>query len=358
MSIRVVEWSTGTVGRLAVAGILARPELELVGVWVSSAAKDGKDVGELADLGRTLGLTATSDKAALLALKPDCIVHTAMADDRPFEAFEDLLAFLEAGINVVSSGPVFLQYPEGVLSPEQVRQIQDAGERGNASLHVNGIDPGFANDLLPLVMTSLSHRIDEVRVSEIADYSTYYQPVVNGELFGFGKPLDEVPPIFQPGILSLAWGSVVRIIAAGLELELDPELAESVEYASADYDIETVSGPIAAGTRAGVRFSVAGTVNGTPRVVLEHVTRNHRDLAPDWPKPLEGDGIYRVEIQGEPYMKVDFLHHGEHGDHNDSGMMVTAMRLVNSVEAVCNAKPGLVTALDLPLVTGRGLVSS
>ena len=358
MTLRVVEWSTGTVGRLAIAGILARPELELVGVWVSSAEKDGKDVGELANLGRTLGLSATRDKEALLALKPDCIVHTAMVDDRPFEAFEELLSFLEAGINVVSSGPVFLQYPEGVLSAEQVQQIQDAGERGNATLHVNGIDPGFANDILPLVMTSLSHRIDEVRVFEIADYSTYYQPVVNNELFGFGKPLEETPPIFYPGILSLAWGSVVRIIAAGLELDLDDQLVESVEYGTYDEDITTVSGFIEKGTRAGVRFSVAGTVNGTPRVVLEHVTRNHPEMMPEWPKPLEGDGIYRVEIKGEPYMKVDFLHHGENGDHNDSGMMTTAMRLVNSVEAVCNAKPGLVTAIDLPLVTGRGLVAT
>ncbi|WP_109505207.1 diacylglycerol kinase [Nocardioides speluncae] len=357
MSLRVVEWSTGTVGRLAVAGILARPELELVGVWVSSSEKDGKDVGVLADLGRELGLTATTDKDALLALKPDCIVHTAMSDDRPFEAFADLLSFLEAGINVVSSGPVFLQYPQGVLSPEQVAEIEAAGERGQASLHVNGIDPGFANDLLPLVLTSLSHRIDEVRVSEIADYSTYYQPVVNGEIFGFGKPVDEVPMLFQPGILGLAWGSVVRIIAAGLCLTLDDELVETVEHGVHDADIDTVSGHIPKGTRAGVRFTLAGTVDGTPRVVLEHVTRNHPEMMPEWPRPLEGDGIYRVEITGDPYLKLDLTHHGEHGDHNDSGMLVTAMRLVNSVEAVCAAPAGLVTALDLPLVTGRGLVA-
>lgn len=357
MPLRVVEWSTGTVGRLAIAGILDRPELELVGVWVSSAEKDGKDVGELAGLGRELGLAATTDKEALLALKPDCIVHTAMSDDRPFEAFEDLLSFLDAGINVVSSGPVFLQYPQGVLSREQVAQIEAAGASGQASLHVNGIDPGFANDLLPLTLTSLCRRIDEVRVFEIADYSTYYQPVVNGEIFGFGKPVDEIPMLFQPGILGLAWGSVVRIIAAGLGLELDEELVESVEHGVYDDDIETVSGHIPKGTRAGVRFTLAGTVEGTPRVVLEHVTRNHPAMMPDWPRPLEGDGSYRVEITGDPYLKLDLTHHGEHGDHNDSGMLVTAMRLVNCVEAVCSAPPGLVTALDLPLVTGRGLVS-
>ena len=356
--LKVVAWSTGTVGKLAIAGILARPELELVGVWVSTEAKVGRDAGELAGLGIETGVLATGDRDALLALKPDCIVHTAMADDRLFEAYEDLVSFLEAGVNVASSGPVFLQYPHGVFPADMVERIEEAGRRGGASLHVNGIDPGFANDLLPLVMTSLSHRIDEVRVFEIADYSTYYQPVVNNEIFGFGKPLDDVPMLFQPGILTLAWGSVVRIIAAGLDLALDEQLVETVEFGTYDEDLKTVSGEIPAGTRAGVRFSVAGTVNGTPRVVLEHVTRNHPEMMPDWPKPVEGDGIYRVEIKGEPYMKLDFVHHGEHGDHNDSGMMVTAMRLVNSVEAVCNAKPGLVTAIDLPLVTGRGLVAT
>jgi hypothetical protein len=355
MTLRVVEWSTGTVGRHAIAGILARPELELVGVWVSSAAKDGKDVGELAGLA-PLGIAATTDKDALLALKPDCIVHTAMTDDRPFEAVEDLVSFLEAGINVVSSGPVFLQYPAGILSPEQLAAIDDAGKRGGASLYVNGIDPGFANDVLPLAMTSLSQRIDEVRVSEIADYSTYYQPFVMTEIFGFGKSLDELPMLYQPTILSLAWGSVVRIIAAGLDLTLDEPLVEAYEFFAADRDYDTVSCPIPTGTRAAVRFSVTGNVDGVPRVVLEHVTRTHPDQAPDWPKPSDGDGIYRIEVTGEPQMRVDFSHHGENGDHNVSGMIVTAMRLVNSVEAVCAAPAGLVTANDLPLITGRGLV--
>ncbi len=79
---------------------------------------------------------------------------------------------------------------------------------------------------------------------------------------------------------------------------------------------------------------------------------------PEWPTPTEGGGCYRVDITGEPMMELDFTHHGEHGDHNVSGMIVTAQRLVNAVPAVVAAEPGLVTALDLPLVTGRGLVST
>ena len=189
---RVVAWSTGTVGRHAIAGIDARPDLELVGVWVSSEEKVGKDAGELAGLGRELGVAATNDKEALFALEPDCIVHTAMVDDRIFEAIADLTEMVERGINVVSSGPVLLCYPEALGLDEFVDAINDAGARSGASLHVNGIDPGWANDVLPLALSSLSQRIDLVRVSEIADYSTYYQPVVVKDVYGFGKPMDEV----------------------------------------------------------------------------------------------------------------------------------------------------------------------
>ncbi|MEU2001509.1 diacylglycerol kinase [Rhodococcus sp. NPDC019627] len=355
MSYRVVEWSTGTVGRHAIAGIDARDDLELVGVWVSNPDKVGKDAGELAGLDRELGVRATDDKAALLALKPDCIVHTAMTDDRIFEAVEELISFLEAGVNVVSSGPVLLQYPIGVVPAELVDRIRRAGEQGGASLHVNGIDPGFANDVLPLAMTSLSQRIDEVRCYEIADYSTYYQPVVMRDIFGFGKPLDETPMLFQPGVLSLAWGSVVRQIAAGLDITLDEPLVEKVARIPADRDLDVVSCLIPAGTTAAVRFEVIGTVDGVPRVALEHITRTHPDQMPEWPKPNRGDGCYRIDITGEPMMSVEFNHNGENGDHNVSGMIVTAMRLVNSVHAVVEAEPGLVTALDLPLITGRGL---
>ncbi|AFA75091.1 putative NAD(P)-binding dihydrodipicolinate reductase-like protein [Gordonia polyisoprenivorans VH2] len=357
MTLRVVEWSTGTVGRHAIAGIDAHPDLELVGVWVSDPAKVGKDAGELAGLGRDLGVLATDDRAALLALAPDAIVHTAMTDDRIFEAIDDLISFVEAGVNVVSSGPVVLQFPLGILDQKLLDRIAAAGAAGGASLHVNGIDPGFANDVLALSMTSLSQRIDEVRCLEIADYSTYYQPVVMRDIFGFGQPMDATPLLLLPGVLAMGWGSVVRQLAAGLGLALDEPLIERHERVAADRDYSTVSVEIPEGTMAALHFEVVGQVAGVDRIVLEHYTRTHPEQCPQWPSPVDGDGCYRITISGEPQMSVEFAHHGENGDHNVSGMIVTAMRLVNSVAAVVDARPGLVTALDLPLITGAGLVS-
>ncbi len=352
--LKVVAWSTGNVGRHAIAGIDAHPELELTGVWVSSAAKDGIDAGELAGLGKKLGVNATTDASALLASKPDCIVHTAMADHRLFEAIDDLCGFLRAGINVVSSGPVFLQYPDGVMPDEVIAPIRASAAEGNASLWVNGIDPGFANDWLPLVLTSISERIEEVRCMEILNYATYDQAMVLFDIMGFGGSLDETPFLLTPGVLTTAWGSVVRQIAAGLGVELDG-VEEHHERLPAPEDIKVSAGTIEKGTTAAMRFEVRGMWNGRPLVILEHVTRLHDDLGPDWPQP-SGHGCYRIVVTGEPNFTLDLQMLGTDGDHNTAGLKTTAMRLVNAVPAVVNAPAGLLTALDLPLITGRGLV--
>src|SRR5690348_5887549 len=256
MTYKVVAWSTGNVGRHALAGIDARPDLELVGLWVSNPDKVGKDAGQLAGLGRDLGVLATNDIEEILALKPDAVVHSAMADDRLFEAMADLERLLRAGINVVSSGPVFLQFPSGPVV-EMAEGVKQAAAEGGVSLYVNGIDPGFANDWLPLSLTSISERIDQVRCSEVLNYNTYDQGMIVFDVMGFGKPMDHVPMLLQPGILTMAWGSVVHQIAAGLGVVLD-DVEEFYERLPATESFDIDSGRIEEGTVAGLHFEVRG----------------------------------------------------------------------------------------------------
>jgi 4-hydroxy-tetrahydrodipicolinate reductase len=351
----VVAWSTRNVGRNAIAGIDARPDLELVGVWVSNPDKVGQDAGRLANLDKDLGVLATNDVDEIIALQPDCVVNTAMADDRLFEAIADLERLLRAGINVVASGPVFLQFPCGSVA-DMAEGVKQAGVEGGASLYVNGIDPGFANDWLPLSLSSISERIDQVRCSEVLNYNTYDQGMILFDVMGFGKPMDHVPMLLEPGVLTMAWGSVVHQIAAGLGVELD-DVEEFYERGPAMERFEISSGTIEAGTVAGLHFELRGKVDGKDAIVLEHVTRVHDDIAPEWPQPA-GKGCYRVEIKGEPNYVVDVQLLGRDGDHNTAGLKATAMRLVNAIPAVVDAKPGLVTSLDLPLVTGKGLIGA
>jgi len=354
MSYRVVQWSTGNVGRNTLAGIDARPDLDLVGVWVSNPDKVGKDAGELAGLGRELGVRASGDMDEVLALQPDCVVYTAMADVRIFEALDDLVKILRSGANVVSSSPVFLQFPNGVVPPEMAEPVRQAARMAEKSIFVNGIDPGWANDTLPLALTGISERIDEVRCLEVLNYATYDQGTVLFDVMGFGRALDDLPFLLNPGVLTMAWGSVVRQIAAGLDVELDGVEEEFVRLPAPE-TFEIASGTIEKGTAAALRFEVRGMLNGRPVIVLEHVTRLRDDLGPDWPQPA-GHGCYRVVVKGQPNYTLDLQLLGEDGDHNTAGLKATAMRLVNAIPAVVEARPGLLTALDLPLITGKGLL--
>ena len=352
MPYRVIQWSTGNVGRYALRGIIGHPELELVGLWVSSDAKAGMDAGELAGVD-PVGVAATTDADALLAMDADAVCYTATADVRLHEALADLARILESGKNVVSSSIVFLVEPKsaglGFTEP-----LQAACEKGNASFFTSGIDPGFANDVLPLVLTGVCERIDTVRVQEVLNYATYDQPTVLFDTMGFSKPLDHTPLLLNPGILSLAWGGTVRAIADGLGVELDG-LEEWHEKSPAPETFQVPSGTVPEGSQAGLRFEVRGMVGGEPRIVLEHVTRLREDIAPEWPQP-PGVGGYRVLIKGSPDVSMDLTTAGDGGDENSGGLIVTAMRLVNAIPAVVAAKPGLLGPLDVGIPTGRGLM--
>ncbi len=351
MTYRVVQWSTGNVGSHALRLIAHHPDLELVGLWVHSPDKVGRDAGELAGI-ETLGVAATNDVDEILELRPDCVCYTATADLRPGEAMADMARLLAAGINVVSSSVVPLIYPEHV-APDMRRPLEDACRDGRASCFTSGIDPGFANDLLPLVLTGTCEYVESVRVMEIVNYNTYAQPQVLFETMGFGQPLDATPLLLLPGVLSFAWGGVLQAIAAGLGVELD-DMRESHERLPAPETIDLGFGVVEAGSTAALRFELEGLVDGRPVVVLEHVTRLDDALAPEWPQPVGHSG-YRVIVTGNPNYTLDLQMMGDDGDHNTAGLVGTAGRIVNAIPAFREAEPGLLSVLDLPLVTGRGL---
>ncbi|KLR60496.1 putative dihydrodipicolinate reductase-like protein [Actinobacteria bacterium IMCC26207] len=350
MTYRVIQWSTGNVGHHATRLIANHPELELVGLWVHSPDKVGKDAGELVGI-EPLGVAATNDIDELLSLGADCVCYTATADLRPTEAIDDMARILASGTNVVSSSVVPLIYP-GHLALDMRRPLEDACIEGGTSCFTSGIDPGFANDLLPLVLTGTCEYVNTVRVMEIVNYDTYAQPEVLFGTMGFGRSLEDTPLLLTPGVLSFAWGGVVKAIAAGLGVEVT-ELREVHERVPATERLDLGFGVIEVGTTAGIRFEVQGIVNGEAKIILEHVTRLHDDIAPDWPQPAGLSG-YRVIVTGNPNYTLDLQMMGDDGDHNTAGLVGTAGRIVNSIPAVCAARPGLLSVLDLPLVSGQG----
>jgi hypothetical protein len=349
---KVIQWSTGNVGKLALRGIINHPALELVGVLVHSESKAGLDAGELCGLPPT-GVIATTDLDAILRTEADCVSYTATADLRPQEAVDDMVKLLESGFNVVSSSVVPLVFPPAA-DQSLVEPLAAACQAGSSSFFTSGIDPGFGNEFFPLSLTAVSERVDSLRVTEILNYDTYDQPTVLFDTMGFGRPIDHTPMLLLPGVLTFAWGPVVAMIAAGLGVELD-EIAENYEKFPAERDYDTAAGLVEKGTQAGLRFEIRGVKDGRDVVVVEHVTRMHDEAAPDWPQPT-GKGCYRVLIEGQPSIRCNLELLGESGDHNEGGLVATAMRLLNAVPAVCEAPPGMLSMLDLPVVAGKHLV--
>ncbi|MCB0943191.1 MAG: diacylglycerol kinase [Mycobacterium sp.] len=350
MAIRVVHIGTGNVGRLALSELVANPAFELTGLVVSADEKVGKDAGELAGLDVVTGITATKDLDAALATNPDCAVYCAMGDNRMPQAMADVYKIAAAGINVVGTSPGVLQYPWGVMPDKYIAPLEEAARQGNSSIYINGVDPGFITDLIPLAFASTCASIEQVRCMEIADYATYDGATVMFDVMGFGQPLDEVPMLFQPGVLSVAWGCAIRQLAAGLNITLD-SITESYEREPAPEAFDIAAGHIPEGGVAAVRFEIKGMVGVHPVIVVEHVTRVRGDLRPDWAQPAQEGGSYRVEITGEPSYVVDICPTSSKGDHNHAAIAAGAARVVNAIPAVLAAPPGIRTTLDLPLVS-------
>ena len=126
---RVVVWSTGGIGSIAIRAIHQRPNLDLVGVWVHSPEKDGMDAGELAN-GEPIGLNVTTDADALIALKPDCVIYAASGPERDALAIPDYVKLLSAGINVVTTSTTRLVNPHAYEPAEWRDQLVTAAKAG------------------------------------------------------------------------------------------------------------------------------------------------------------------------------------------------------------------------------------
>ena len=350
MPYRVVTWGTGNVGSYAVRAVLGHPELELVAHIVSSPEKSGRDVGELIGLEQLAGVLATDNVDEALATRPDCVIYTAHSETRMMEAAEDQAKCLRQGINVVSSSLFMLQYPHNPGITFLADPLKAACEEGKSTCFNNGIDPGFANDTMPLVFTGLSEYWSSIRMREIVNYATYEQEHTIREVMGFGYPIDHDCMLFREGMLSLGWGGSVHSVAAGLGVTLD-KVYEVHERLPLIEDIHNGMGTFKAGTTGAMRFEVRGVMDGREVVVLEHVTRLTDDIAPDWP---QGKG-YRVIIEGEPRMEISMDMEDRNGDHAVAGVIQTATAIVNAVPAVVEHTPGLVAAMELPKITGKGL---
>ena len=352
MAYRVIQWATGNVGQHALRAIINHPELELAGLWVHSPAKAGKDAGSLIGLPDT-GVIASNDIDEVLAIDADVVCYTANGDVRPFEALDDMIKIANSGKNIISTSLPFLTYPPQA-DPGFVSGLEQACKDNGVTAFTSGIDPGFGNDLLPLTLLSVCEKVDSIRVQEILNYATYDQAVTLFDIMAFGKSMDEEPMLLMPGNLTLAWGGVIQMIADASGVELQ-EIREVHECAPAENDFEMALGTIKKGTRAAMRFELQGMIDGRAAIVVEHVSRMHPDICPEWPQGGEDGNGYRIDIKGRPNLCVDMHLTGPDGDHNTGGLLASAMRILHAVPQVVDAQPGLISTKDLLKVSAKSV---
>lgn len=345
MAYRVVQWATGNVGRAAIEGVLAHPDLELAGCWVHSEGKDGQDVGEI--LGREpLGIRACRDVEAVLSVEADCVVYSPIFADPNV-----LRAILESGKNVVT--PLGWFYPPAA----EHERLDAICRRAGVTLHGTGIHPGGITERFPLMVSALCGSITHVRAEEFSDIRTYGAPDVIRDWMLFGKTPEESRTSIMAEMLGAGFRQSVHMVADELGFELDPDLRTTHEMAVATAPIESPIGPIMPGLVAAQRFRWEGLVGGEPVVTAAvNWLMGEEHLDPPWSFGPRGPH-FEVEVTGDPSCLLTFekIHPSsvEAGLERNPGVVATAMHLVSAIPYVCEAEPGLLTYLDLPLVAGR-----
>ena len=346
--IRVVQWTTGNVGRRAVRAVVDHPEMELVGCYAWSPDKAGQDVGELVGID-PIDVKATNDVDALIALKPDCVCYTPK-----WPNIDELVRILEAGINVVATAGIIVGPCFGA---EKHQRLKAACEQGGSSIFGSGMNPGMLN-LLGLVSAGICDRVECIKVTESVDSTGYDSPETDIPC-GFGRPIDDpdLPAAAKKG--TYIFEDSVHMMAHALGLELD-EVHFEAEFAKTTADLDLGSWSIRAGCVAGIAASWQGRIKGRTVLDLRTVWRKGQTLDPDW----KIDHAYIIEVDGQPAVRTKLqILPGKgfvgktFGDFMMLGMVATALPAVQAIPAVVAAAPGILTYAELPLVTAKGFVN-
>lgn len=345
MTYRVIQWATGNQGVESIRAMLDRSDLELVGAKVYSDAKEGVDVATLA--GRPpMGVTATQDVDALLALGADCVAYMPR-----HASLDEVCTILASGANVTTTA--FLFYPPA-LPPDDLRRLEDACATGGTSVHGTGLNPGNLSGVLPLALSGMSRSIDKIVLQERADWTFYESTHITFDNMRFGRPPEEVTEEasdflrFNSGIFR----EEVMLLGDALGAGLD-EVTADVELVTARDDHDIFGITLEAGTVAGQRWHWRGRREGETLIEIETLWTVGGEYPTTWPRPDDG---WTLTIEGEPSMRTHFLSLMSYErdlpirEHVRAASIATAMQAVNAIPALCEAEPGVATMADLPLI--------
>ncbi len=336
---RVIQWATGNVGSRALRTVIEHPSLKLVGLYVTSDAKVGKDAGELGGLERKTGVTATTSAEDIIAMDADCVVYMPAYTD-----FDQVCRILASGKNVVTARGEFL-YP-AAMNAERRAQVEEACRKGGSSIHCSGSSPGFITEAIPIPLIAQQRRFDSLTIDEYADNTSRDSPDMLFNLMGFAaKPGTE----FNQGMLNHVKhdfsGSLMQL-ADAMHMPLD-DIQATGEFGIARSDKKIAAGLIPAGTVAALRITVSGMRKGKALLNFRANWYVSTDIDKDWQLLDSG---WLVQMRGDTPLdvRISFPVSREEFPRFTPGL--TAHRVVNAIVPVCEAAPGIRTTMDLPQI--------
>ncbi|WP_205752486.1 hypothetical protein [Cryptosporangium phraense] len=337
MSIRVAQWATGAVGKTILRGIIDRPDLELVALRVYGDRKVGRDAGDIARRPPT-GVLATTDIAAVIAARPDVVVHSPRLQV-PYETHDaDLVRLLSAGINVVTTAGQHFPRAHG---PERSDLFEDACRRGNSTLFGVGISPGVVGERLALALTGASVTLDRITIDEVLDARSMPDPDFMFTVMGMGSDpasLDGTGPL--PTLYGLLYRETIAFLCDRLGVVPD-DIVPDHRIVPALTDLTVAAGSIAAGTVGTTEWRWHALVDGKPFLTLAIIWT----CEPDRPE-YAGRDHWRIHLEGKPEMvlTLNLVEPSEPGVRTTAAQYVTAGPALRAIEHVVAAPPGVFTA--------------
>jgi 4-hydroxy-tetrahydrodipicolinate reductase len=335
---RVVQWATGNVGLRSLQAVIEHPDLELVGLYVYSESKEGKDAGELCGVPPT-GVVATRDIDEIVALHPDCVLY--MGDRVDADA---ICRLLESGANVVSTRSEF--HRPASLDPDLRARLEDACGRGGSTLFSTGSSPGFITEALPFALLSMQRRLDRLVIEEFADMSSRNSPEMIFDLMGFGRDPSHFDPRGVEAHGGASFAGSLGVVADALSLPLD-EVVSKGQVAVARHGTEIAAGRIETGTIAAQRLEVTGMHGGRPLLCFSANWYLTPDVDPAWDLRATG---WHVLLEGDTPLDVEIHFPVPPEEWATTSPGLTAHRPVNAIPYVCAADPGIRTSTELPQI--------
>ncbi len=330
---RVVQWYTGDIASHQIRLIEWRPDMGLVGAFVHHAEKEGLDAGEIAGIG-PIGVRATRDPQAILALDADCVLYNP-----PMERYDEIIPILSSGKNVVS-----IMSGWNPKKRSDYAAIAEACQAGGSSLYGTGLNPGLSYELA-LLASSCCHEVESIHIKTCEPQDSLGEVFLT--MFGFGRSEAELAegPSGVYAIFARTLHQITDLLCEELGLPCDgTDFRYGFEPATRDYDDKII---VKKGTMAGLLLEASTTLRGEPVATIELRFL----LGPDYVRPewLEGGpahGWMEVDVRGTPGSR---LMHEIAAENDVVATRSTGTRAINALPFVCDARPGLLSPLDLPL---------